>query len=86
MIELVVMGCLKADLQLDQDREQWDWHSGITDVATLIDQLCTERAGLWSETLHQENLLISVNQTIAKMDHPLADGDQVTFFPPLGGG
>jgi len=86
MIELVFMGRLKADLQLDQDRERLDWHAGITDVATLIDQLCTDRAELWFTTLHQENLLISVNQTIAKMDQPLADGDQITFFPPLGGG
>ena len=32
------------------------------------------------------NLLSAVNHEYADADHPLADGDEVAFFPPVTGG
>ena len=51
-----------------------------------MELLCSERGDQWSTTLRQENLLVSVNQAMVKPDHPLADGDEVVFFPPIAGG
>jgi len=32
------------------------------------------------------NVLIAVNMEYANMDHPVKDGDEVAFFPPVTGG
>ncbi len=32
------------------------------------------------------NLLAAVNQEHAELDHPVKDGDEVAFFPPVTGG
>ena len=32
------------------------------------------------------NLLCAVNLEYAEADHPVADGDEVAFFPPVTGG
>ena len=32
------------------------------------------------------NLLCAVNLEYAEPDHPVADGDEVAFFPPVTGG
>lgn len=33
-----------------------------------------------------ENVLVAVNQEYARRDQPVADGDEVAFFPPVTGG
>lgn len=86
MLELSYVGHLREDLQLDSEQEQLRWHGSLTDVASLIELLCDERGAQWSTALQQENLLVSVNQAMVKADHPLADGDEVIFFPPIAGG
>jgi molybdopterin synthase sulfur carrier subunit len=84
MIEIEYIGHLKDELDLDQ--EQLEWDDSITHVAALIDHLCEERGSQWSTTLRQENLLVSVNHSMVKADHPIGDDDQVIFFPPIAGG
>ena len=32
------------------------------------------------------HVLIAVNQEYVNSDHPVADGDEVAFFPPVTGG
>ena len=84
MIDIEYIGHLKEALALEQ--EQLEWQSSINDVAALIEHLCQERGVQWSSTLRQENLLVSVNQSMVKKDHPIGDDDQVIFFPPIAGG
>jgi molybdopterin converting factor small subunit len=84
MIDIEYIGHLKEELALEQ--EQLEWDSSITHVAALIDHLCEERGERWSTNLRQENLLVSVNQSMVKTDHPIGDDDQVIFFPPIAGG
>jgi len=33
-----------------------------------------------------ENLLSAVNMEYVSFDHPIVDGDEVAFFPPVTGG
>lgn len=40
----------------------------------------------WALALDGERLLAAVNQTLTAMSHPLQDGDEVAFFPPVTGG
>lgn len=36
--------------------------------------------------LEKGKLLVAVNQTLVSFSHPLNDGDEVAFFPPVTGG
>jgi len=40
----------------------------------------------WAKFLLDEKLLVAVNQTLVKASHPISDGDEVAFFPPVTGG
>ncbi|MFS2223295.1 molybdopterin synthase sulfur carrier subunit [Pantoea sp. B65] len=40
----------------------------------------------WSLALESGRLLAAVNQTLVALQHPLQDGDEVAFFPPVTGG
>ncbi|EGT5186120.1 molybdopterin synthase sulfur carrier subunit [Cronobacter sakazakii] len=44
------------------------------------------RGGRYALALESGKLLAAVNQTLVPFDHPLADGDEVAFFPPVTGG
>lgn len=40
----------------------------------------------WELALANGKLLVAINQTISSLDSPVADGDEVAFFPPVTGG
>ncbi|WP_294902479.1 molybdopterin synthase sulfur carrier subunit [Tatumella sp. UBA2305] len=40
----------------------------------------------WALAMEQGKLLAAVNQTLVPFTHPLQDGDEVAFFPPVTGG
>lgn len=40
----------------------------------------------WELALESGKLLAAVNQTLVSFDTPLADGDEIAFFPPVTGG
>ncbi|QHM70351.1 molybdopterin synthase sulfur carrier subunit [Mixta intestinalis] len=44
------------------------------------------RGDRWALALNAGKLLASVNQTLVSLQHPLQDGDEVAFFPPVTGG
>ncbi|MEA1064498.1 molybdopterin synthase sulfur carrier subunit [Apirhabdus apintestini] len=49
-------------------------------------QHLAERGERWALALERGKLLASVNQTLVEFTHPLQDGDEVAFFPPVTGG
>lgn len=54
-----------------------------------VEQLRAElaaRSDRWALALAPGKLLAAVNQTLVSFDHPLNDGDEVAFFPPVTGG
>lgn len=54
-------------------------------VEALRQHLCA-RGDRWALALESGKLLFAVNQTLVAADHPLSDGDEVAFFPPVTGG
>ncbi|MEE3661791.1 molybdopterin synthase sulfur carrier subunit [Brenneria sp. g21c3] len=54
-------------------------------VEELRQALCG-RGDRWALALESGKLLAAVNQSLVEMRHPLRDGDEVAFFPPVTGG
>ena len=58
----------------------------VRTVADLRAHLCA-RGGVWAEHFAAgRNLRAAVNQDMAAVEAPVADGDEVAFFPPVTGG
>jgi len=71
--------------RLGVDAEELEPTAGAT-VAELRAYLCT-RGEPWQQALAEEQrILAAVNQEMARHDSPVADGDEVAFFPPVTGG
>lgn len=70
-----------ARLREDLGRERDTIAADLGDIVTVAD--------VWRH-LHgaapPPRLLAAVNQNHARMDSPVADGDEVAFFPPVTGG
>ncbi|AHG21667.1 molybdopterin synthase small subunit [Chania multitudinisentens RB-25] len=54
-------------------------------VEALRRSLC-ERGERWALALESGKLLMAVNQALVVAEHPLHEGDEVAFFPPVTGG
>jgi sulfur-carrier protein len=49
--------------------------------------LLVARGGAWKDELARDKRVrAAVNQAMAHGDSPIADGDEVAFFPPVTGG
>lgn len=59
--------------------EQVEWTGG----ALALYQDLRHRHGLG---LPPERVLLSVNECFVPWDHPLAEGDELIFLPPMAGG
>jgi len=58
----------------------------VNSVSALITHLQSLSDG-HEAGLHQpERIRVSVNQEFVALDHPVNDGDEVAFFPPVTGG
>ncbi len=57
----------------------------FTDVESLRLAL-SGRDKHWALAMEKGKLLAAVNQTLVPFSHPLQDGDEVAFFPPVTGG
>ncbi|OTA21563.1 molybdopterin synthase sulfur carrier subunit [Xenorhabdus beddingii] len=45
-----------------------------------------EKGERWALALEEGKFLSAVNQSFVHPEHPLHDGDEVAFFPPVTGG
>lgn len=80
-VKILYFAGLKESLGLAS--EAVDLPTGVETVGALRDWLVTQgRIALASA----KNLRCAVNQDMAKLDAPVADGDEVAFFPPVTGG
>ena len=81
MIEVLFFGRVREEL--DCDRVQV---AAVTDLDGLQAKLIQQRGERWASVLQQENIIRAVNQAVVSGNTPLADGDEVAFFPPVTGG
>ncbi len=84
MITLLYFARLRE--ALGTGREQLVLPAGVNTLGALRAHLA-QRGDAWSrEMAAGRNLRAAVNQALAAEDLPLADGDEVAFFPPVTGG
>ncbi len=67
-------------------QEDVDLPGDVTDVAGLIDWLKSRGDGYASAFADVTTVRAAVNQEHVPFDHPLRNGDEVAFFPPVTGG
>ena len=63
-----------------------EFSEGTQSIASLKRTLAAQHGSIWDETLHQPNLVHALNQRVVRIEAPVADGDEVAFFPPMTGG
>lgn len=72
--------------ELGSDGLQVDFSDTLADLDALQEHLCATGGERWRAVLEQPNVIRAVNQQVAQGNHPLRDGDEVAFFPPVTGG
>jgi sulfur-carrier protein len=84
MIEILYFARIRE--LVGQAKESATPPANVNDVGTLANWL-RERGEPWRTALAPDKALrIAVNQRMAQAATPLADGDEVAFFPPVTGG
>lgn len=69
---------------LGLDAEQLEWDPSLRCVDDLRKKLLA-RGNEWA-VLSEQNLMCARNQELCSLDEPLAEGDEVAFFPTVTGG
>lgn len=84
MLKLLYFARLRERLGVAE--ESVELPDGVGMVAMLLDVL-RARGGVWAEELAAgRNFRVAVNQDMAGIEAPIADGDEVAIFPPVTGG
>jgi molybdopterin synthase sulfur carrier subunit len=60
--------------------------AGVTDVRGLIDWLKERGPGYARAFADLKAVRVAVNQEYVGVDHRVAAGDEIAFFPPMTGG
>jgi molybdopterin synthase sulfur carrier subunit len=83
MITLLYFAQVSEQLNINQ--EQLDLPP---DTATLADlrHCLAQRDEQWQTVFNDPRLMMAVNQTMAKAETAINDGDEIAFFPPVTGG
>ena len=69
---------------LGSDGERLEWSAALDSLEALRGHLLA-RGGAW-QVLAEQSLMCARNQELCNLAEPLADGDEVAFFPPVTGG
>ena len=84
MIEVLYFASLREALNVD--KEQLELPTEVSSVVQLKAYL-SSRGDIWLKSFSNNiSLLVSINQQMASDNSPVADGDEVAFFPPVTGG
>lgn len=84
MITVLYFARLREALGLGS--ETIELPQGVRSLDALRAHLAA-RGGVWAEELASgRTLRAAVNQNMANGDQPIADGDEIAFFPPVTGG
>lgn len=58
----------------------------VTNVASLVQHLDEAVMPGCAAVLLADNTLIAVNRSVVSLTAPVADGDEIAFYPPVTGG
>jgi sulfur-carrier protein len=58
----------------------------VATVAELLDWLAARSPGHAQALARRDVVRVAVNQAYVKLDHAIADGDEIAIFPPVTGG
>lgn len=83
-MQVLYFGWVKSRIGIG--KEQLSPPPEVTNVASLIDWLKGRGDGYASAFEDSTVLRVAVNQEIAQLEAPIADGDEVAVFPPMTGG
>ena len=84
MIRVLYFASLRE--RLGTGSEDVELPDGVTDLEGLTGFLA-RREGVWKEVFHSgQPLMMACNQEAAKPETPVADGDEIAFYPPVTGG
>ena len=84
MIKILYFASLRE--QLGTGSEELELTPELNDMNTLATFL-SSRGERWTQVFgNDQTVMMAVNQEAAKGDAPIADGDEVAFFPPVTGG
>jgi molybdopterin synthase sulfur carrier subunit len=72
--------------ELDCPGLELPWETALADLDAVQERLAEMHGQRWREVLARDNTIRAVNQTVISGNCPLADGDEVAFFPPVTGG
>ncbi|WP_159999269.1 molybdopterin converting factor subunit 1 [Roseomonas sp. 18066] len=67
-------------------QEALDLPADVADVAGLIRFLSARSPGHAAAFAQAKQIRAAVNQEFCAPDHPVRNGDEVAFFPPVTGG
>ena len=59
---------------------------GVATVDELIDWLVARGDGYAQAFVKRDAIRAAVNQDYVPFNHPVSDGDEIAFFPPVTGG
>ncbi len=72
--------------RLNLENETIELNDNIKNIADLK-QLLAERNDVWHDIFNADNnVLVSINQNMAKTHSAIANSDEIAFFPPVTGG
>ena len=66
--------------------EQIDVPDNVATVGALLDWIEARGAGFAEAFADRAVVRVAVNQEYVSLDHPVAAGDEIAFFPPVTGG
>jgi sulfur-carrier protein len=72
--------------KIGRSEEQFDLPDGVTTVGALASHLASRGGGYAQAFADTARLRAAVNREHVPFDAPIADGDEVAFFPPVTGG
>jgi molybdopterin synthase sulfur carrier subunit len=84
MIDIYYFASIRESLGLAQEQIAAD--ADTVTVQSVMNVLVARHGDRWDAVLRQNKVLMAVNQTVARLDTAIKDGDEVAFFPPVTGG
>lgn len=71
---------------LDCEELDLEYAPELITLEEVKSQLISNGGELWQEALRQPNVVHALNHRVVESSHPITDGDEIAFFPPMTGG